>query len=851
MSRRTMIAGGAAAAVLFVALGVALLSGRGEPPAERARETGASGAGAEAKTKGPDDGPDFRIAIDVGGAADGIPSMWHGAFFEEINHAGDGGLYAELVANRSFEASDAYPDYWSVVRSGDAEGEIALHTGDLLNDKQKRALALQVDRLGDGGRVGASNVGYWGIRTEAGKTYRLSFYAKRSADYRGGLEIAIENANGTKTCASGRVEALTEHWRRYELTLQANETVFQARLTIYAEGVGTVYLDVVSLFPTETWKSRGIMRTDLAQMVAEMRPKFLRFPGGCFVEGDTPENAWDWKRTIGDIAERPGHWNLWGYYTTNGLGFHEFLQWAEDLGAEPVYVANIGISHGFPDPANQYTAVPLDELDPLIQDVLDAIEYANGPVTSKWGAVRAANGHPEPFGLKYVEIGNENNFQYSEYLARYPLFYHAIKARYPDITLIANMPVPGVPVDMVDEHYYSSPEWFIQNANKYDRYDRNGPRIYVGEYAVTSGAGRGNLHAALAEAAFITGMERNSDIVRMASYAPLFVHDRDRRWNPDAIVFNNEKSYGTPSYYVQKLFAENAGDVVLPTAVNPLNGAAAPPVTGAIGVGTWATQAEFDDVNVTSSDGKTLLSVDFSGPAADWKPSGGRWKVEDGVYRQTETGVDIRSVAGDSAWKNYTVTLRARKTGGAEGMLILFGVRDANNFYWWNLGGWNNTRHAIEKATGGVKSILGQAVPGRIETGRWYDIKVVVEGNRIRCYLDGELIHDVTDDAASGPLFATSSHDREKGLLMVKVVNVSESDQTAEIVLEGASGVAAEGEWTILTSEHLTDENSFQRPDKIVPVTRPLTGVAATFRHTFPRYSVNVLRIPVRPDGGP
>ena len=333
------------------------------------------------------------------------------------------------------------------------------------------------------------------------------------------------------------------------------------------------------------------MRPDLAQTVANLRPSFVRFPGGCYVEGDKLANRFQWKTTLAPPLDRPGHENLWGYRSTDGLGYHEYLQWCEDMNAAPLFVVNVGMSHT--------DIVPLDKMGPYVQDALDAIEYARGDVTTPWGKRRAQNGHPAPFPLRLLEIGNENGG--AAYEERFALFYDAIKRKYPDIQLIANTPVKSRIPDIIDEHYYDTAEFFARQAHRYDSYPRTGPKVYVGEYAVTQGAGKGNLEAALGEAAFITGMERNADVVTMASYAPLLVNDNDRKWNPDALVFNSAQMYGTPSYYVQQMFSLNRGDVTLKTDVQ-----AAPPKTpaalslpsGMVGVGTWNTSAEFADINV-------------------------------------------------------------------------------------------------------------------------------------------------------------------------------------------------------------------------------------------------------------
>jgi alpha-L-arabinofuranosidase len=566
----------------------------------------------------------YSLNIDAEKPGIAISPDLYGIFFEDINHAADGGIYAELISNRSFEDNSNNPDNWYLVKGGGASGSMSLDTVNLLNNAQAHSLCLNIESVGQGERVGVANRGYWGMNIKDGTQYQLSFYAKCSSDFNGPITVSLKNTDGTEKYVQETVTGITTDWKHFSCVLTAEGSSKNAQLVIAASDTGEMYLDVVSLFP-ETWKRRSNdLRVYLAEKVADLKPAFVRFPGGCFVEGDTLANAFRWKNTIGDIAERPGHWILWGYRATDGLGYHEYLQWGEDLGADPLFVVNCGISHN--------GSVPMEELQSWIQDALDAIEYANGPVTSTWGAKRAANGHPEPFNLKYVEIGNENNFQYSDYVQRYLPFYNAIKEKYPDIILIANCNIPGQPIDYIDEHYYSLPQWFINNAHKYDNYDRQGPKIYVGEYAVTKDCGLGNLHAAIGEAAFMTGVERNSDIVRMASYAPLFVNVRDRRWNPDAICFDSASSYGTPSYYVQKMFSENVGDRVLSVTLTEHTKPEAPAISGAIGLGSWTTQVEYDDVKVTKNTGEVLFSDDFSSSTDGWNVYKGSWQTQNGVY---------------------------------------------------------------------------------------------------------------------------------------------------------------------------------------------------------------------------
>jgi len=748
------------------------------------------------------------------------PTLW-GIFFEDINLSADGGIYPELVRNRSFEDANK-PDHWQLVNQGDGHSEMTIDTRRPLNPYNRSSLRIRLN-----GVASIVNEGYWGMSIVQGETYKLRLSARCGDGFQGPLTIMVERPDGSDL-AKGTVDGLTDQWKSFSLDLTATGTEPKAKLAITIGGKGTLWLDMVSLVPAKTWKDHGL-RPDLCQMLAGLKPAFVRFPGGCWVEGDELKYSYHWKETVGDIACRKPLWNIWRYYATHGLGYHEYLQMCEDLGAEPLFVINCGMSHR--------EVVPMDQMGQWVQDALDAIEYANGPADTIWGGLRAKNGHPEPFSLRYIEIGNENGGP--PYQERYVLFYDAIRARYPKMTIVSDQPTRRRPSDIVDEHYYSNPEFFMQQADRYDKYDRRSPKIYVGEYAVTQGCGQGNLRGAVGEAAFMTGMERNSDIVVMASYAPLFANVNYKRWNPDLICFDSSRVYGLPSYYVQKMFAENRGDAVLPVAVNaPLMEQTSTDEgrAGAIGVGTWLTQAEFKDIKVTKG-GQTLFSCDFADGTKGWRLLGGDWRAQDGVLRQNSSADNVRAIAGDKSWTDYTYSLKARKLSGAEGFLILFRVQDENRKSWWNLGGWGNARHAIE-----MGGIIGNDVSGSIETGRWYDIRIELAGKTIKCFLDGKLIHDATPPVLKS-LYASASRVKETGEVILKVVNTAQSELATDIKLNGVVIIQGPSKATVLTSENATDENSLTEPTKVAPVTKTINGTGPSFQHAFPGNSVTILRL--------
>jgi alpha-L-arabinofuranosidase len=763
------------------------------------------------------------------------PSLY-GIFFEEINHAGDGGLYAELIRNRSFEES-SQPVHWRMVKEGMVDAEMAIDSLYSVSEKNEKYLKIKV-LLALEGHIGIANSGYWGIAVTKGSSYDCSLYAMALDGLNKAVTVVLE-APDDRILASATLGGISSDWKKLSAVLTVSDDCPNARFMIRILEPGMLFLDMVSLFPKHTFRDRpNGLRTDLAGMLMNLRPAFVRFPGGCWVEGDNLGLAYRWKETIGDIANRRYQYNLWQYHSTNGLGFHEYLQMCEDLGADPLFVINAGMSHnGF---------VPLKDMKPWVQDALDALEYANGSAESRWGALRVRNGHPVPFNLQYMEIGNENGGPI--YDERYALFHDAIKAKYPNVQLIANVwggYPKNRPVSIIDEHYYASSRFFIDNATKYDSYDRKGPKVYVGEYAVTQGCGNGNLRAALGEAAFMTGMERNSDVVVMSSYAPLFANVNDKKWNPDLINFNATDVYGTPSYYVQEMFSRNRGDVILPI---DLEVEATPPEVlparnGKVGVGTWNTQSEFRDIKVIK-DGQTLYASDFETGAKEWTPVGGEWKLVDGYLRQAAGGSNRRAVTGDSAWSDYTYTLKARKLGGAEGFLILFSVKSGEDFVWWNIGGWGNTRHAIEVGSDGGKSIAGKEVTGSVETGRWYDIRVELKGQNVKCYLDGNLIHDLTyDDTAPKSLHVVAGRQISNGDIILKIVNVSKYAVATAMKLKGVASVSPSATSVLLTSSDVRDENSLEEPRKVVPKRLSVDGISENFKYVFAPHSITVLRL--------
>ena len=758
-----------------------------------------------------------------------ISPTLYGIFFEDINHSADGGIYAELIRNRSFEQSTSY---WRLKLGNGSVGSMTTDNLDLLNSAQSGCLKVVADSIAPAGYVGVQNDGYWGVNVVDGREYTLSFYAKASKGFSGAVTAALVG-NGGEVYAQQKIAGLTTDWEKYTCNMVASGNNTTGKLALSINAAGTVWFDVVSLFPpTYNNRSNGL-RPDLVQKLVDLHPRFMRFPGGNFIEGDNlTDGAFHWKKTIGPVEERPGHPNTWGYRTSDGMGYHEYLQLCEDIGAEPIYVCNVGMSFG--------GDAPVSDLGPWIQDALDAIEYADGDTTTTWGHLRKVNGHPAPFNMKYIELGNEEWFP-DVYPSHYNMFYDSIKKYYPAIIPISdeNWPTLLNSIDMYDYHIYTSTELLAQNSTMFDNADRNGPTVYVGEYAVTVNAGTGNLWGAIGEAAYMTGFERNSDIVRMASYAPLFGNLNQSQWNPNAIYFNSSGSYGTPSYYVQKMFATNTGNKYVPVS-DSLNSLGQFVLGGAIGLGTWATQSQYDSVTVTSAD-SVLVDQNFDSTADGWSVYAGTWSVSNGVYRQTSGNTDCRSTYGNITLHNYSYHLKARKTGGAEGFLIIFGYADPNNYLWWNIGGWGNTQAAIEQSINGTKNTLA-STPNTIVSNKWYDIRLDVDENKVRCYLDNELMFDL--NTGYNYLYDACTVDTVGGDVYLKVVNYSGSDRQTVIKMKGLSeGNDLEGTVQTLTNPNTSAGNSIGDPENIVPVITEFSASDTGFVYTFPQNSVNVFHL--------
>ena len=502
------------------------------------------------------------LSIQVDKPVSKVSPTLYGLMTEEINYSYDGGLYAEMVRNRTFHTRWEGVLYWYLAEYGNAQATMQPDRNTGPSQALNHSLKLTVTQADPRNQAGVLNGGYWGMALRPNTTYTGSFYAKADSASLGPVTIRLLTDADDTAVATATVSSVTSEWKQYQFTLKTGATRPSSanHLLLSVGHPGTLWLSLVSLFPPTYHDRANGNRADIMEKLAAMHPAFLRFPGGNYLEGDHIPDRFDWKKTIGSLVDRPTHPSPWRYLSSDGMGLLEFLEWCEDLKMQPVLAVYAGYSLA------QEHVNPGPDLEPYVKDALDEIEYVAGAPDTKWGAVRAQNGHPEPFKLTYVEVGNEDQFDRSgSYEGRFEQFYKAIKAKYPDLQIIATTPVKSIRPDVIDDHYYRRATEFFQDTTHYDKADRNGPKIFVGEWATREGSPTPNFGAALGDAAWMTGMERNSDLIVMSCYAPLFVNVNPggMQWESDLIGYDAMRSYGSPSYYAQALFASHVGDETL------------------------------------------------------------------------------------------------------------------------------------------------------------------------------------------------------------------------------------------------------------------------------------------------
>lgn len=790
----------------------------------------------------------------------------YGLFFEDISHAGDGGLYPEMIRNRSFEDS-LIPDGCTTSDGGKTfvsptgwidefnngegmndwvvRGNIAptpvpgwytqnatmeLVSDDTLNDKRRCSLRVSFKESGL-----IRNIGYAGVPQEAGKQYNFYMFAK--AEKPVSLNVYIR----TQEAATDKVTALVDkkEWARYDLSLTAVETTGDAEFVIEGAMAGEVLIGFTSLMPADTYKGHGL-RKDLVEKLAAINPSFLRFPGGCIVEGFTMETAMLFKKTVGPVWERPSWWLLWHYRTTNGLGFHEYLQLCEDLQLSALYVCNCGMTCQGRGPYyfNE------EEMQMVIDDTMAALEYALGASDTEWGSLRAKMGHPEPFSLKYLEIGNENSGK--EYEGRFERIREVVLSKYPELIIISNDRSDRLKTDIVDDHYYNMPEFYAESVGMYDNYDRNKPNIFVGEFAVNQ-TYEGQLRAAISEAMFMIGFERNQDVVKLCSYAPLFEHVNYYSWYPNLLIFDNYRSFGIPSYYVWCLFGRNRGDnlVKYTEEVGKIyrDQHGLPMVSGDFGMkyknafyngvevkphkNIYGKTEENDGVFTVVEDPDTLERPWFRIPAA------------------VALGEDVESKEGVF---DVDLFIEEGKEAGV-GMLCApkpFSFYDRNNPNPrdpWQLFNLEPLRWMIKdgKATvmrGGLwYSQYAEPVDVNVKYGEFNRVHYELSKTHVKLYLNDELIQTV--ELPNYPAMCSVVTDTSEEII-VKVVNFAETEDEVEITVDVPvkSDYIAE----VLTGE-ADAENSLEEPEKVRDKVLNLTGADRSFVYKASALSVNVIRL--------
>lgn len=748
----------------------------------------------------------------------------YGIFFEDLNHAADGGLYAEMVQNRSFEfCAVDNPSYhplmaWEKIEKKYSRMQWWIQDSHPYSRRNPHYLVCEIFETGMG--AGVRNTGFTpGMYLQKGEKYRFSCLS--ATDGRGELplRIVLENDEGRNLGQADIVVSNGTVWNHYEAEITAQETTTAGNLSIYIEAVGRLYLDMVSLFPQKTFmQQRNGLRADIATLLADLKPRFMRFPGGCLVHdgsinAEDRDSLYRWKNTIGVLEERPARRNNWGYNQTLGLGYYEYFCFCEEIGAKPLPVLPAGY-----DPHHQ-RKVPFDQLDEWIQEALDLISFANDDASAQWGRIRCELGHPEPFGLEYIGIGNEEVGE--GFFERYPYFHKAIKEKYPDIQIIASSGPFAAGgeyekgwncarrnhADLVDEHYYMAPEWFLANHHRYDSFDEKDPRVFLGEYASW-----GNTwYNALIEASYMTGMERNSEKVGLACYAPLLCNVNYINWKPDMIWFDNHQAYGTANYYVQKLFMNHQGNDRIELEMTGIDDSVTIQDDPKGGFGLRIepdTVVRYSQIMIEDIQNGTI-----------WKDSE-VYFVGDNVEQYISADPDARVVTEDILLHtvesdHYIITVKGEMLYGRRGFMLQYGNRDEKNRYQWEIGGWQNMDSALTQDIAGRNSCLTQS-SFTVAADREYELKLEIEGRHLRAYIDGELIHEIHHAPVKiEPLYTAASIDRQSGDVIVKLVNVQKRPIDTVLHMEGIE--QAKGIAYIMSGFALEDENSFAEPLKVSP----------------------------------
>ena len=808
-----------------------------------------------------------KLSVESGNRRFATEPSLYGLFFEDINRSGDGGLYPELLRNRAFEDSlhpeDLTEEEGDLLNStgwrfeyqkGEGlkrwekcdmptdipawygEGaELSLLLNDTLNEKRKAALNVAFQPEGM-----IYNVGFCGVPVKENEVYKLFFFAKTDEPVKLGISIK----SGEETIAENEITLQGKGFIRYDMALVPKKTDKKSRFCITSKEGGKVVFGYMSLMPADTYHGHGL-RKDLCEKLEGIAPAFLRFPGGCIVEGFSKSTVKRFKNMVGPVWKRPTLLNLWSYNSTEGLGFHEYLQLCEDMNVDALYVCNCGMTCQ----ARNCILLEEDEVDDMLDDALCALEYAMGDETTTWGALRGEMGHPAPFKLRYLEIGNENNGK--DYEARYEKFYKAITQKYPDLTIVANTHVEeaGLPLDIADEHFYDKPEWFAQNSHYYDGYDRKGPGIFVGEFAVVAGAIR-TLYAAVSEAMFMVGMERNQDIVKLAAYAPLFENVKYAAWEPNLIAFDGLDNYAIPSYYVWRLFSQNKGKYVLKSSQECgkiyapyLKGG--PCIVGSMGMhyknpvwkGTEVKAERFLFGSVKACEDGSFVTD----PSEDMEEAK-RFDMEktvlitmgdDMVSREGAFEIDILAEKDVEMGIGMFATPYGEARNSEDSPWNLFAVQPVR---WMIKNGISNLHMGI----GFRKYSLLDPVELNMEMGSYHHLCMESDGKMLYCKVDGETVMQAELPNYDEIQTIVLEDDKE---IIIKAVNIADEDKPVEICLD----TQVEENYKVgVISGKPSDKNSLENPDAVTEHWHDCMGAASSFTYTAPACSVNVLRLKIK-----
>ncbi len=790
------------------------------------------------------------ITVEADGLSFPVNKELYGLTIEEIDHGIDGGIYAELLQNRSFEDGVpplncpfdpvqhtlTTPNGWTIpfVRSDTVIGwhvlnsytQMILDNKQPINEQNNRSLFVSIYGSAATGRSGIVAEGYRGMTIREGEKYNLAIYVKGKSAMPKKINLALSDSTGTENI-SDEYHIITSpyDWRKYHHTFTATKSMEKAVLTITADTTAMFWIDAASLMPQNTWKGRSNgLRPGLMELVNAVHPAFIRFPGGSFVEGYTAGTYPMWRETIGSIDSRKYFWNIYAYGSSNGIGYHEFLQMCEDLNSEPVYVINSGVTSQSRRPRYE----DITEMDKLVQDALDAIAYANQPTDSTFGAMRAAAGHPKPFKLKYVEIGSENYGQ--EYAKRFDLFKKAINGRYPQITVIGSSITPGkIRSDWSDHHFYATEPFLISNYDRYApmRYTRLSSSVFIGEFSQTDGNNWGNMRKAVAEACFLIGVENGQDIVKRVALSPIIGNVKYPLQRQPAILFDGNRAVPTPSYYMYQLFANNRGDDVLKTVTQTYQ---RPQVTfGRSGIEIFDNSYDIRNARI---DGRNISTATVM--------TGG-WDVDNGTLKSAANRWNYL-LAGKSDSYNYVFSADIMRTKGSGS--IQFRVRDnglggeKSDFIGMNIGAGTLE---LFRQSGRVKDDIASTIVYPYQSNRWYNIKMICRDDYISCYVNDSLIHKVKMTTEPS-LVSVATYDKEKKQIILKVVNTTMHEEKTRLNI---TGMSARNTADIIELAGLPEaSNSFVRPKEVMPVMKRISfSIGSPMIYNFPPNSITIMKL--------